>query len=129
MRRCAGRGRAQVQSTWDENLYTTRLDRAKAGISAADAQRIADEIEGNAARGRHAAAGTTGGTSAQEVRASVIGPPESPWHTLLCRPAGDPRLGEAQNVPSGLPVLEEGSRGATATRYDTSAALGPVRNA
>lgn len=68
---------AQVQSTWDENLYTTRLDRARAGISAADAQRIADEIEGAGARGRHAGAseergggggGGVGGAGAQEVR-------------------------------------------------------------
>ena len=44
-----------MQSTWDENLYTTRLDKSKAAISVAEAQRIADEIEGRASGHRHVA--------------------------------------------------------------------------
>ncbi len=45
----------QVKSTWDENLYTTRLDQTKAGISREEAERLAREIEGSAATNRHLA--------------------------------------------------------------------------
>ena len=45
----------QVKSTWDENLYTTRLDPTKIGISRDEADRLAREIEGSVAANRHLA--------------------------------------------------------------------------
>ena len=45
----------QVKSTWDENLYTTRLDPTKIGISRDEADRMAREIEGSVAGNRHLA--------------------------------------------------------------------------
>ena len=45
----------QVKTTWDENLYTTKLDKSKAGISVAEAERIAAEIERQTTRNRHMA--------------------------------------------------------------------------
>jgi len=47
--------RLQVKSTWDENLYTTKLDKSKAGISVAEAERLAAEIERQTTRNRHMA--------------------------------------------------------------------------
>lgn len=43
----------QVKSTWDENLYTTKLDRTKVAISSAEADRLAREIEISSATNRH----------------------------------------------------------------------------
>ena len=43
----------QVKSTWDENLYTTKLDRTKVAISSAEADRLAREIENSSATNRH----------------------------------------------------------------------------
>ena len=43
----------QVKSTWDENLYTTKLDRTKVAISSAEADRLAREIESSSATNRH----------------------------------------------------------------------------
>ena len=43
----------QVKSTWDENLYTTKLDRTKVAISSAEADRLAREIENASATNRH----------------------------------------------------------------------------
>ena len=64
----------QVQSTWDENLYTTRLDKTKAAISVAEAQRIADEIEGKASSHRHVAEERNArDTGLQEVGRSLLG--------------------------------------------------------
>ena len=45
----------QVKSTWDENLYTTKLDPKKVGISANEADRLAREIENSSASNRHLA--------------------------------------------------------------------------
>ncbi len=45
----------QVKSTWDENLYTTKLDPTKIGISRDEADRLAREIEGSVAGNRHLA--------------------------------------------------------------------------
>ncbi len=45
----------QVKSTWDENLYTTKLDKSKIGISEQEAEQIAREIERQATRNRHIA--------------------------------------------------------------------------
>ena len=45
----------QVKSTWDENLYTTKLDPKKVGISANEADRLAREIENSSATNRHLA--------------------------------------------------------------------------
>lgn len=44
-----------VVSTFDENMYTTRLDMSKIGITEAEATRLAREIEGQSSRNLHAA--------------------------------------------------------------------------
>ena len=44
-----------MKSTWDENLYTTKLDPTKMGISRDEADRLAREIEGSIAANRHLA--------------------------------------------------------------------------
>ena len=44
-----------VVSPFDENMYTTRLDMSKIGISEAEAARLAREIEGQGTRNLHAA--------------------------------------------------------------------------
>lgn len=60
----------QVKTTWDENLYTTKLDKSKAGISVAEAERIAAEIERQTTRNRHMAEERNiKDLSVQEVRA------------------------------------------------------------
>ena len=45
----------QVETTWDEDLYTTKLDRRNAGISVAAAARIAAEIEASSSTNHHLA--------------------------------------------------------------------------
>jgi PAB1-binding protein PBP1 len=44
-----------VETTFDEDLYTTKLDRNNAGISEKDAARIAKEIEGRKTNNPHLA--------------------------------------------------------------------------
>lgn len=44
-----------MKSTWDENLYTTKLDKSQIGITEKEAERIAREIERQATRNRHMA--------------------------------------------------------------------------
>ncbi len=73
----------QVKTTWDENLYTTKLDKTKVGISEAEAARIATEIERQATRNRHMAEERgLKDNSVQEVRHSRI-PPDDEWQQSL----------------------------------------------
>ncbi len=46
------RANAQVRSTWNEDLYTTKLDKSKARITVDEANRLAAEIEAAARSGR-----------------------------------------------------------------------------
>ncbi|KAK9862225.1 hypothetical protein WJX84_002721 [Apatococcus fuscideae] len=51
----ANKARFGVETSWDEGLYTTRLDKRNAKISEQDAARIAAEIEAESSSNRHLA--------------------------------------------------------------------------
>ena len=100
---------SQVKSTWDENLYTTKLDKSKAGISVAEAERIAADIERQATRNRHMAEERNiRDNTVQEVGASrgcALSKSEQGWAITLHVHKYMSRDKHSSGLPDHVPTL------------------------
>ena len=64
-----------MRSTWNEDLYTTKLDKSKSRITVEEANRLAAEIEAAARAGR-----TSNHHLVEERGMAVDGADEARWH-------------------------------------------------
>ena len=120
-----------VQSTFKEELYTTSLDKSNSRISAAEADRIAREIEGQGANGNmhlaeergHVIDGTSGEMDEEDRYSSVLDS-SRPGQAKLpaARPAvGGARAAEAKPAPPGAAPPARAGPAAAAETPDAAA--------
>lgn len=97
-----------MRSTWNEDLYTTKLDKSKSRITMEEANRLAAEIEAAARAGR-----TSNHHLVEERGIEVDGADEARWHPV--HQAGGVRVWVKGRVRTG-PATTTWWRGAASRR-------------